>query len=101
MNFEQLWDCVKGKNIKIFTKYVNGVESKALTPESINLKVDYTLNVKYIEFYKLHGDTGIQGIHGSLQTFLPIYENRIGEIVKEKDDILIKDEFGEYRITFK
>jgi hypothetical protein len=100
MNFDQLWDCVKGKNVKIFTKYVNGVESKALTPESINLKVDTTLNVKYIEFYKLHGDTGIPGIPGNIQTFLPVYENQIGEVVKEKDSILIKNEFGEYKITF-
>lgn len=96
MSFEQLWDCVKGKNVKIFTKYMNGIESGALTPESIDLKVNPN-NVKYIEFFKLHGDTGIPG---NPQIFLQFFENKIGEIVKEKDDILIKDEFGEYRITF-
>lgn len=87
MNFDQLWESIKDKNVTISGYNHKGLYWDEQIPEmkKLDIDTDTATRSKKIVFSKLHGDTGVS----SDKLSLTIFEKEVIEIKKGKDQIEI------------
>ena len=101
MTFEELWDCVKNKEVIIFVKFKkDNAEMGPLEPRYSRSGTNSMNNSKYISFENINTGITIGALEPSTR-MITIYQTNIQDIIEKDKSILIKCKNVEYEITFK